>query len=175
MTSQSDIIARTGGSLTVVEVKNWAGEIFPSNNKWKVKDSKGNFSERISPLNQVMVQVGAIKKEAKLRSVNGLVCFIGSGKFPQGAPDGIVSPSELVNKLMSLQMGNPNSSYVDSVWESLKRNNSSISESTKASMAQNHKNNIARKYGKKDHANFRYLRWFLLFIAGVLAYAALSA
>jgi hypothetical protein len=101
--TQVDHLALAGGSILVIETKNYEGSIYPQHGtiEWTQALAGGKVKNRFqSPLLQNLGHVRAVRSlVAPFGSIEGLVVFAGGASFPKGIPDGVVTIGALSREL----------------------------------------------------------------------------
>jgi hypothetical protein len=95
--TQIDHVVATGRGLVVIETKNFAGLVLgkPRDRNWTQVSSGGKKRPFLNPILQNRMHELATIAAAGGSTIEGLVVFAGSAKFPKGLPAGVVHVSDL--------------------------------------------------------------------------------
>lgn len=114
--TQIDHLVLTYSGVVVLETKNYGGYLYDQGRRrpWRQRIGKQtNYPH--NPLDQNYGHCKAVEAIARHVPVLGFVVLAGSGGFPEGAPDGVLTIRELKRKLRELQARGPD----DSTWPAL--------------------------------------------------------
>lgn len=122
--TQIDHVVLAGGTIVVIETKNYAGWVFGTYGQaeWTVSMPGGRSRHKFqNPIRQNYAHLSAVREQipATVPTV-GLVAFVGTASFPRGMPEGVTALSGLVAKLRSIAQAHPATSEALTAWEALK-------------------------------------------------------
>jgi restriction system protein len=114
--TQIDHLVLTHSGILVLETKNYGGSLYDQGRRrpWRQRiGSQTHYPH--NPLDQNYGHCKAVEAIARHARVEGFVVLAGSGRFPEGAPDGVLTIRELKRELRELQSRKPD----DAIWPAL--------------------------------------------------------
>jgi len=122
--TQVDHVALVGGTILVIETKNYEGVIDPKHGSiaWTQVLAGGRVKNRFqSPLEQNRGHVRAVRLAGgAVAAVEGLVVFAGGARFPKGMPRGVVTVTGLPAELRRVKASRRPDAEAVAAWERVK-------------------------------------------------------
>ncbi|WP_172437566.1 nuclease-related domain-containing protein [Acidithiobacillus marinus] len=105
--TQIDHLVLTRSGIVVLETKNYSGSLYDQGRRqgWIQRFPGGKQNRLHNPLDQNYGHIKSVEALVPGVPVTGFVVLAGSARFPQGAPEGVVTTRELKRTLKGLHLG----------------------------------------------------------------------
>lgn len=137
--TQIDHLVLTRSGIVVLETKNYSGSLYDQGRRqgWIQRFPGGKQNRLHNPLDQNYGHIKSVESLVPGVPVSGFVVLAGSARFPQGAPDGVVTIRELKQILKGLHLGTePVPQRIQDAWVKLQQADQRDSASHREQMRQ---------------------------------------
>lgn len=137
--TQIDHLVLTRSGIVVLETKNYSGSLYDQGRRqgWIQRFPGGKQNRLHNPLDQNYGHIQSLESLVPGVPVSGFVVLAGSARFPQGAPDGVVTIRELKQTLKGLHLGDgPVPQQIQDAWVKLQQADQRDSAAHRAQMRQ---------------------------------------